>query len=98
VTATASTEDKLSWLLSIPNGATHAINYKTQDFAAVTKKTTDGKGIDVLIDFVGKTHWAKNIESLAVDGHMTMLSLLSGMYLLCNGGKFGLSGRMGYFR
>jgi len=78
VTATASTEDKLSWLFSMYNGITHAVNYKTQDFAAETKKTTDGKGIDVLIDFVGRTHWAKNIESLAMDGKMTILSLLSG--------------------
>jgi putative PIG3 family NAD(P)H quinone oxidoreductase len=78
VTATASGEEKLSWLRSIPNGATHTVNYKTQDFAAETKRTTGGNGVDVLVDFVGKTHWAKNIESLAVDGRMTMLALLSG--------------------
>jgi len=78
VTATASTEDKLSWLLSIPNGATHAVNYKTQNFAVETRKTTDGQGVDVVIDFVGKTHWAQNIESMAVDGKMTILALLGG--------------------
>jgi NADPH:quinone reductase-like Zn-dependent oxidoreductase len=78
VTATASTRDKLDWLLSIPNGATHVVNYKTEDFAAEVKKTTNGKGVDVIIDFVGRTHWEKNIDSLAVDGRMTILSLLSG--------------------
>lgn len=78
VTATASTKDKLDWLLSIPNGATHAVNYKTEDFAAEVKKTTDGKGVDVVIDFVGQTHWTKNIDSLALDGRMTMLGLLGG--------------------
>jgi NADPH:quinone reductase-like Zn-dependent oxidoreductase len=78
VTATASSKDKLDWLLSIPNGATHVVNYKTQDFAAEVKKTTGGKGVDVIIDVVGQSHFAKNIDSLAVDGRMTMLGLLSG--------------------
>ncbi|KIJ62673.1 hypothetical protein HYDPIDRAFT_30266 [Hydnomerulius pinastri MD-312] len=78
ITATASTKDKLDWLLSIPNGATHAVNYKTGDFAAEVKKTTNNKGVDVVIDFVGRTHWAKNIDSLAVDGRMTILAVLSG--------------------
>lgn len=59
-------------------GATHAINYKTQDFAAEVKKVTNGRGVDVLIDFVGQSHWTKNIDSLALDGRMTMLAFLSG--------------------
>ncbi|KAI0630000.1 quinone oxidoreductase [Trametes polyzona] len=78
VTATASTQEKLDMLLSLPNGATHAVNYKTQDFAAEVKKSTGGKGADVVIDFVGQSHWQKNIDALAVDGRMTMLALLSG--------------------
>ncbi|TFK48727.1 quinone oxidoreductase [Heliocybe sulcata] len=78
VIATASTEEKLKWLLSIPNGATHAVNYRTQDFAEEAKKITEGKGVNVVIDFVGQSHWQKNIDSLAVDGRMTMLALLSG--------------------
>ncbi|EPT00239.1 hypothetical protein FOMPIDRAFT_161321 [Fomitopsis schrenkii] len=78
VTATASTQEKLDWLLSIPSGATHTVNYKTQDFAAEVKKTTGGKGVDVIIDFVGRSHWQKNIDALAFDGRMTMLGLLSG--------------------
>jgi NADPH:quinone reductase-like Zn-dependent oxidoreductase len=78
VTATASSKGKLDWLQSIPNGATHTVNYKTQDFAAEVKKNTGGKGVDVIVDFVGQSHFLKNIESLAVDGRMTMLGLLSG--------------------
>lgn len=80
VTATASTRDKLDWLLSIPNGATHAVNYTIDDFAEEVKKTTNGKGVDVVIDFVGRTHWEKNIDSLAVDGRMVSLALLSGKH------------------
>ncbi|KAI1786870.1 quinone oxidoreductase [Ganoderma leucocontextum] len=78
VTATASTKDKLNMLLQLPNGATHAVNYKEQDFAEEVKKTTGGKGVDVIIDFVGQSHWNKNIDSLAYDGRMTMLAILSG--------------------
>ncbi|KAH0832137.1 putative quinone oxidoreductase [Lanmaoa asiatica] len=78
VTATASTRDKLDWLLSIPNGATHAVNYNSDDFAEEVKKTTNGNGVDVVIDFVGRTHWEKNIDSLAIDGRMTLLAFLSG--------------------
>jgi len=78
VTATASTKEKLDSLLAMPNGATHVANYKTQDFSAEVKKATDGRGVNVLIDVVGQSHWNKNINSLAVDGRMTMLALLSG--------------------
>jgi len=78
VTATASTKEKLDSLLAMPNGATHVANYKTQDFSAEIKKTTQGKGVDIIIDFVGQSHWNKNIDSLALDGRMTLLALLSG--------------------
>ncbi|KAF8895106.1 quinone oxidoreductase [Infundibulicybe gibba] len=71
VVATASTQEKLDWLLSIPNGATHAFNYKTQDFAAETKSVTNNKGVNLVIDFVGQSHWTKTST-------MTILALLSG--------------------
>ena len=64
----------------MPNGATHGVNYKTQDFAAEVKNITGGTGADVVIDFVGKSHWHKNIDALAKDGRMTILATLSGMY------------------
>lgn len=76
IIATASTKEKLDFLYEL--GATRAVNYKTEDFEAAVKESTGGKGVDVLIDFVGKSHWHKNIESLAFDGRMTLLALLSG--------------------
>jgi len=80
VIATASSKEKLDCLVNLPGGIgpTHGVNYKTQDFAEEVKKITDGKGANVVIDFVGQSHWHKNIAALAVDGHMTMLGLLSG--------------------
>ena len=62
----------------MPHGATHAVNYKTQDFFEETQKITNKKGVDVIIDFVGRSHWHKNIASFAFDGRMTLLATLSG--------------------
>lgn len=78
VTATTSTQKKIDFLLRMPNGATHAVNYKTQDFFEETQKITNKKGVDVIIDFVGRSHWHKNIASFAKDGRMTLLATLSG--------------------
>jgi len=78
ITATASTTDKLDWLLSLPAGATHAANYKEQNFVEVTNVATGGKGVDLIVDTVGQAHFSRNLEALAMDGRMTMLSLISG--------------------
>ncbi|KAH9059973.1 quinone oxidoreductase [Lactarius vividus] len=78
VTATASTKDKLDWLLSLPAGATHAVNYKTENFVDVTKGATGGKGVDLIVDMVGQAHFARNLDALAMDGRMIMLSVISG--------------------
>jgi NADPH:quinone reductase-like Zn-dependent oxidoreductase len=78
VIATASTKEKLDWILSIPNGATHAVNYKTQHFSKEVKAITDNKGVDVIVDPVGQNHWEKNLDSLAVDGRMIILAFMSG--------------------
>jgi len=78
VTGTTSSQEKINWLLELPNGATHGANYKTEDFSVVVKQITGGKGVDVIIDSVGQSHFNKNLDSLAVDGRMTILALMSG--------------------
>ncbi|EKM79169.1 hypothetical protein AGABI1DRAFT_113770 [Agaricus bisporus var. burnettii JB137-S8] len=78
VTVTTSKQEKIDWLLGMSNGPTHAVNYKTEDFAERVKTITAGKGVNVVIDFVGQSHFNKNINALAMDGRMTMLALLSG--------------------
>jgi len=59
-------------------GPTHTVNYKTQDFAKEVDTITGGKGVDFVLDFVGKSHWEKNIASMAFDARMVILSTLSG--------------------
>ncbi|EJD39288.1 quinone oxidoreductase putative [Auricularia subglabra TFB-10046 SS5] len=76
VITTAGTDAKLEWLRNI--GVTRAANYKTEDFSQIAKDATGGRGVNVVIDFVGKSHWEKNIGALAVDGRLVLLATLSG--------------------
>ncbi|GAA6027352.1 hypothetical protein JCM8097_002619 [Rhodosporidiobolus ruineniae] len=75
IIATAGTDEKVDFVAQ--HGA-KGINYKTQNFADEVAKLTDKQGVNVVIDFVGADYWDKNIESLARDGRMVMLGLLSG--------------------
>jgi NADPH:quinone reductase len=59
-------------------GAKRAINYKTEDFAAVIKAETDGKGVDVILDMIGAAYFEKNIASLAKDGCLSIIAFLGG--------------------
>ncbi|KAJ7133456.1 quinone oxidoreductase [Mycena epipterygia] len=78
VIGTASSTDKLDMILAMANGATHVANYRTADFSETAQQATNGKGVDVIIDLVGKSHWDKNIASLALDGRMTLVGVVSG--------------------
>ncbi len=53
--ATAGSDAKCQ--LALANGAAHAINYQTEDFAARVKDITGGQGVKVVYDSVGKDTW-----------------------------------------
>lgn len=59
-------------------GADVAIDYKTTDFAEVIADKTDGRGVDVVIDFVGEPYFARNIASLANGGRLIQVGILGG--------------------
>lgn len=59
-------------------GADVAINYKTQDFAEVIALKTNGRGVDVVIDFVGAPYFSRNIASLANGGRLIQVGILGG--------------------
>ncbi len=65
-------------------GAEFAIDYKSQDFAQVIARNTQGRGVDVVIDFIGEPYFARNISSLANGGRMVQVGILGG------GGKVAL--------
>jgi len=59
-------------------GADEVIFYKDQDFASETKRLTNGKGVDYIIDGVGKDTFNKNLEACCVRGHITVFGHASG--------------------
>jgi NADPH:quinone reductase len=59
-------------------GADVVIDYRTQDFAEVIAKTTDGRGVDVVIDFVGVPYFARNVATLANGGRLIQVGILGG--------------------
>ncbi|MBP6600046.1 MAG: zinc-binding dehydrogenase, partial [Giesbergeria sp.] len=64
--------------LALANGAAHAINYHTEDFAARVKEITDGKGVKVVYDSVGKDTWDKSLDCLRPFGLMVSFGNTSG--------------------
>lgn len=59
-------------------GAVHCIDYKTEDFANAIKEYTEGRGVDVVLDFLGASYLERNLQSLALDGRMVMLATMGG--------------------
>jgi NADPH2:quinone reductase len=55
-------------------GADPAINYKTEDFVAVTKAATGGTGADVILDMVGGDYIERNYEAAAVEGRVVQIA------------------------
>jgi NADPH2:quinone reductase len=76
VFATAGSEDKCRACEQL--GAERAINYKTEDFSAVVKELTGGKGVDVVLDMVGGDYLKREIACLADDGRIVLIALLGG--------------------
>jgi NADPH:quinone reductase len=59
-------------------GADEVIFYTEQDFAAETRRLTDGRGVDVVYDGVGKTTFDKSLDSLRPRGMMALFGASSG--------------------
>lgn len=59
-------------------GASHAINYKTQDYVAEVKRITDGQGVNAVLDMVGGDYVPRNVECLADDGRHVSIATLGG--------------------
>lgn len=76
VIATVSTDAKAK--LAQEAGAEHIILYTQQDFEAETKRLTDGKGVHVVYDSVGKTTFEKGLNILRPRGMMVLFGASSG--------------------
>lgn len=78
VYATAGSREKCDFVVG-ELGATAAFNYKEQDWVEEVKNATGGKGVDLVIDFVGADYFQKNLDVAARDGKIVLLGLMSGL-------------------
>jgi NADPH:quinone reductase len=76
VIGTVSTEEKAK--LARNAGADEIILYTKQDFETETKRLTNGKGVDVVFDGVGKTTFEKGLNVLRPRGYMVLFGGSSG--------------------
>jgi tumor protein p53-inducible protein 3 len=71
-----ASEEKHEICISL--GTKKAINYKTEDFSERINEFTEGKGVNVIIDFIAGSYFQKNLKSLSIDGRIVMLATLGG--------------------
>jgi NADPH:quinone reductase len=76
VIGTTSTEEKAA--LAREAGADEVILYTQQDFEAEVKRLTDGKGVKVVYDSVGKDTFDKSLNCLMPRGYMVLFGGASG--------------------
>jgi len=73
---TAGTDAKCA--LALEHGAAHMINYTTKDFVEEVKAFTGGKGVDAVMDSVGKATWDGSLDCLKPLGIMITFGNASG--------------------
>jgi NADPH:quinone reductase-like Zn-dependent oxidoreductase len=58
-------------------GLDHAIDYRTQDWSQELKRLTDGRGVELIIDPIGGSHWKKSYRALRPTGRLGMFGISS---------------------
>ncbi|WP_454624600.1 NAD(P)H-quinone oxidoreductase [Bradyrhizobium cenepequi] len=76
VIVTVGSQDKAEACLKL--GADRAINYKSEDFVAEVKASTDGAGANVILDMVGGDYIDRNYDAAAVEGRIVQIAFLAG--------------------
>jgi len=77
VIGTVSNDSKINLVKEY--GADAVINYVTQDFAEEALKLTNGKGVDLILDAVGKPTLEKGLNCLAPFGHLILYGRAGGV-------------------
>jgi NADPH2:quinone reductase len=78
VLATAGTPEKCAACEGL--GAERAIHYKSEDFVAVAREVTQGRGVDVVLDMVAGEYLARDLACLALDGRIAIIAILGGRH------------------
>jgi NADPH:quinone reductase-like Zn-dependent oxidoreductase len=76
VMATAGTDAKLRKAVEL--GADSVVNHYTQDLVAEVKKYTGGRGVDVVVEHVGKATWDRSLRSVARGGRIVTCGATTG--------------------
>jgi len=76
VIGTASSEEKAQ--LAREAGADEVIVFTKQDFESEVKRMTNGKGVDVVYDGVGKATFEKNLNVMQLRGMLVLYGMSSG--------------------
>ena len=76
VLGTTSTPEKAR--IAEQAGADAVIDYTREDFAAAARRFTDGRGVNVVYDSVGKSTFEKSLDALAPRGCMVIYGQSSG--------------------
>lgn len=77
VFGTVSTKEKAAQVREL--GADEVILYTSQDFEAEVKRLTDGRGVDVVYDSVGRDTFEQSLNSLRPRGMMVLFGQSSGV-------------------
>ena len=89
---TAGSDEKCA--LALANGASHVINYRTEDFVARVKEITGGQGVKVVYDSVGKDTFEKSLDCLRPFGLMASFGNASGVVPPFAPGVLGAKGSL----
>jgi NADPH2:quinone reductase len=79
VIGTVSTEAKGEFARA--RGCDHTINYSEEEVAARVRELTDGRGVDVVFDSVGRSTFMASLDSLKRRGLMVCVGTSSGAIL-----------------
>lgn len=59
----------------VERGLDHPIDYRNQDWQPVLQQLTNGRGVDLIIDPIGGSHWKKSYASLRHTGRLGMFGV-----------------------
>lgn len=76
VIATAGDEEKMKRAKEL--GADHTIDHYKQDVLAEVKRITEKRGVDIVVEHVGKATWERSVKALAKGGRLVLCGATTG--------------------
>ncbi|KAF1984477.1 putative quinone oxidoreductase [Aulographum hederae CBS 113979] len=80
VLATARQDSKCAFVVD-ELGATAAFNTTSSNWSEEVLKATDGKGVDIIVDYLGASYFQGNLDAVAKDGRIVHLGCMGGTKL-----------------